>query len=146
MRVRTIPVLIGALLIVLCGTDRALAQCNSGSVGFVSVGLVAGNPFQAERVTTMTIEGFDAEGKRRKYERSMNASGREIPKKTNDQWCAADLQALVLQVVQDVGREVTELKNIQRVEPASSLFEIPPDYTILEKTPLPSPKTPATNP
>jgi hypothetical protein len=254
MRVRKIPVLIGALLIALCGTGHALAQCNSGSVGFVSVGLVAGSPFQAERVTTMTlgeggsaktvekagnisrdrdgrirseqvtatykvkrgddiekevelktilicdpvaqtltqldplsktakvqrqqekdgttntrnqsrnyceiifvfddleelghrtIEGFDAEGKRRKYERSMNANGREIPEKTNDQWCAADLQAVVLQVVQDVGREVTELKNIQRVEPAPSLFEIPPDYTILEKTPLPSPKTPATNP
>lgn len=253
MRVRKIPVLIGALLIALCGTGHALAQCNSGSVGFVSVGLVAGSPFQAERVTTMTlgeggsaktvekagnisrdrdgririeqvtatykvkrgddigkevesktilicdpvaqtltqldplsktakvqlqggatktntrnqsqnyctalfvfedledlghrtIEGFDAEGRRRKYERSMGASGREIPEKTNDQWCAADLQAVVLQVVQDVGREVTELKNIQRVEPAPSLFEIPPDYTILEKTPLPSPKTPATNP
>jgi hypothetical protein len=252
MRVRKIPVLIGALLIALCGTGHALAQCNSGSVGFLSVGLVAGNPFQAETVKTMTlgeggsaktvekagnvsrdrdgrirteqvtatykvktgddigkevelktilicdpvaqtltqldplsktakvqrqqlkdgttntsnrsrnyceaifvfddleelghrtIEGFDAEGKRRKYERSVDASGREIPEKTSDQWCAADLQAVVLQVVQDVAREVTELKNIQRVEPAPSLFEIPPDYTILEKTP-PSPKTPAPN-
>jgi len=252
MRVRKIPVLIGALLIALCGTGHALAQCNSGSVGFLSVGLVAGNPFQAETVKTMTlgeggsaktvekagnvsrdrdgrirteqvtatykvktgddigkevelktilicdpvaqtltqldplsktakvqrqqlkdgttnasnrsrnyceaifvfddleelghraIEGFDAAGKRRKYERSVDASGREIPEKTSDQWCAADLQAVVLQVVQDVAREVTELKNIERVEPALSLFEIPPDYTILEKTP-PSPKTPATN-
>ncbi len=61
MRVRKIPVLIGALLIALCGTGHALAQCNSGSVGFVSVGLVAGSPFQAERVTTMTLgEGGSA--------------------------------------------------------------------------------------
>ena len=61
MRVRKIPVLIGALLIALCGIGHALAQCNSGSVGFVSVGLVAGSPFQAERVTTMTLgEGGSA--------------------------------------------------------------------------------------
>ena len=244
-------VLVPALLIVLCGAGEATAQCGPGAVGFASVGVVAGNPFQADTVTTMilgegesaktgerpgsvsrdrkgrirservtskykvktgddigkevesktilicdpvaqtlteldplgktakvrrwsqdgstntsnrpqnycaelfvfsdledlghrTIEGFDAEGRRRVEERDrgMGDSGREMPEKSNDQWCAPELQAVVLQVSQDVGREVIEFKNIRRGDPDPSLFEIPQDYTILEKTSWPYSKTP----
>jgi hypothetical protein len=251
MRMRSVPVATAALMIALCGTGEAGAQCSPGSVGFASVGLVAGNPFQAETVTTMTlgegpsaktierpgsvsrdregrirservmstykvktgddigkevesktilicdpvaqtltqldplsktakvqlqggatktntrnqsqnyctalfvfedledlghrtIEGFDAEGRRRieERERGVDAGGREIPEKIHDQWCAPELQAVILQISQDVAREVTEFKNIRTVEPDPSLFKIPQDYTILEKTTSPSPKIP----
>lgn len=245
MRMRNVLVA-AALLIVLCRAGDATAQCGPGAVGFAFVGLVTGNPFQADTVTTMilgeerspkigerpgtvsrdrkgrirserviskykvktgdgigkevesktilicdpvnrtlteldplgktarvrrwsqdgttntwnrsqnycaalfvfndledlghrTIEGFDAEGRRRIEDRarSVDARGSEIPEGVNDQWCAPELQAVVLQVSQDAGREVTELKNIRRVDPDASLFEIPQDYTILEKTTWP---------
>jgi hypothetical protein len=97
--------------------------------------------------TGKEVEGFDAEGRRRVEERDRGTddSGREIPEKANDQWCAPELQAVVLQVSQDVGREVTEFKNIRRVDPDPSLFEIPQDYTILEKTTWPYSKTPGSH-
>lgn len=56
-----------------------------------------------------------------------------MPERMNEQWCAPDLQAVILQVSQEAIREVLELKNIQRVEPDPVLFEIPRDYTIVEK-------------
>ena len=90
------------------------------------------------------IEGLDAEGKRRVDERKrVDGDGREIPDKSDDQWCASELQAIVLQVSQDDATEVVELKNIRKVEPDPSLFQIPQDYTILEKTTWPSPKSSA---
>jgi hypothetical protein len=57
-----------------------------------------------------------------------------MPERMNEQWCAPDLQGVILQVSQDANREVLELKNIQRVDPAPALFEIALDYTIGEKT------------
>jgi len=91
------------------------------------------------------IEGLDAQGKRRVDEREkrVDGDGRDLPPKSDDQWCAPELQAIVLQISQDVEIEVMELKNIRRVEPDSSLFQIPQDYTILEKTTWPSPKSSA---
>jgi hypothetical protein len=50
-----------------------------------------------------------------------------VPERINEQWCAPDLQAVILQVYRDAIREVLELKNIQRVEPDPALFEIPRD-------------------
>ena len=253
MRMRN-ALVAAALLAVLCGAGEATAQCGPGAVGFAYVGVVAGNPFQAETVTTMTlgegesvktgerpgnvlrdrkgrirservtakykvktgddtgkevesriilicdpvaqtlteldplgktarvrrwsqdgttntwnqsqnycaalfvfsdledlghrtIEGFDTEGRRRmkERERSVDARESETPEGAHDQWCAPELQAVVLQVSQDAGREVTELKNIRRVDPDPSLFEIPQDYSILEKTTWPYPKTPGSD-
>jgi hypothetical protein len=81
-----------------------------------------------------TIEGLDAEGIHRTDEpRHTDAGGTVMPERMNEQWCAPELQAVILQVSQDVIREVLELKNIQRVEPDPALFEIPRDYTIVEK-------------
>ena len=82
-----------------------------------------------------TIEGLDSEGIHRTDEPAhTDASGTVMPERMNEQWCAPDLQAVILQVSQDEIREVLELKNIQRVDPDPALFEIPRDYTIVEKT------------
>ncbi len=81
-----------------------------------------------------TIEGLDTEGIHRTDEpRHTDANGTVVPERMNEQWCAPDLQAVILQVSQDAIREVLELKNIQRVAPDPALFEIPRDYTIVEK-------------
>jgi hypothetical protein len=81
-----------------------------------------------------TIEGLEAEGIHRTDEpRHTDASGTVMPERMNEQWCAPDLQAVILQVSQNEIREVLELKNIQRVDPDPALFEIPRDYTIVEK-------------
>ena len=90
-----------------------------------------------------TIEGLDSEGVHRTDEPAhTDASGTVMPERMNEQWCAPHLQAVILQVSQDVIREVLELKNIQRVDPDPALFEIPRDYTIVEKISQPS-KAPA---
>ena len=91
-----------------------------------------------------TIEGLDAEGIHRTDEPThSDASGTVMPERMNEQWCAPDLQAVILQVSQDAIREVLELKNIQRVDPDPALFEIPSDYTIVEKISQPLSKPPA---
>ena len=242
---KVLTILAVMTLIGLCGASRVSAQCGSGSLQFALVGLLAGNPFQAESVRTMilgeegsaptlqkpgivardrlgrvrsefvngkytvktgedigkevewkiiticdpvtgtvtqldplgktarlfphardttqdasnqprnycesllqfknshpdyaglghrTIEGLDAEGIHRTDEpRHTDASGTVMPERMNEQWCAPDLQAVILQVSQDEIREVLELKNIQRVDPDPALFEVPRDYTIVEK-------------
>jgi hypothetical protein len=82
-----------------------------------------------------TIAGFATEGIRQILEpRRIDASGNEIAEKMDEQWCAPDLQAVVLRVFRSDFVEVVELKNIERGEPDSALFEIPRDYTIVEKT------------
>jgi len=90
-----------------------------------------------------TIEGLDSEGIHRTDEPAhTDASGTAMPERMNEQWCAPDLQAVILQVSQDVIREVLELKGIQRVDPDPALFEIPRDYTIVEKISQPPSRPP----
>jgi hypothetical protein len=255
MRMQKVITIIAVIMLIsLCGANGIAAQCGSGNLQFGLVGLVAGNPFQAETVRTMvfgeegsapsvqkpgivardrlgrirsefvngkytvktgeeagkevewkiiticdpftgnvtqldplgktarvvphsrddaqdaakqprnycesllqfknshpdyeglghrTIEGLDAEGIHRTDEpRHTDASGTVMPERMNEQWCAPDLQAVILQVSQDVIREVLELKNIERVEPDPALFEVPRDYTIVEKISQPLSKPP----
>jgi hypothetical protein len=89
-----------------------------------------------------TIEGFETEGIRQILkERRTDARGNDMPEKMDEHWCALDLQAVVLRVFQGDFRNVVELKNIQRTEPDPALFEIPRDYTVVEKTAMSVPPT-----
>jgi hypothetical protein len=77
------------------------------------------------------------------------------PSSFNDQWCSDELGVVVLQVFVSGGTHKNEtlLQNIERREPDPALFEIPPDYTILERVPegnrpqllrpLPTPSAPS---
>jgi hypothetical protein len=52
----------------------------------------------------------------------------------NEQWYSEDLQMLVKTVNSDprFGENTYQLTNISRVEPDPALFQIPPDYTIID--------------
>jgi hypothetical protein len=81
------------------------------------------------------IEGFDARGVRTT---SIERTSRSVGMKpvTVEEWCSDELAAIVLRVtLTKVGAghlHTVGLTHIVRSEPDPALFEIPPDYTILE--------------
>ncbi len=99
-------------------------------------------PDQKDVVTTslgtQTINGVLAEGTR--YTRTIPAGaiGNEKPIViTSERWYSPDLQVVVLSKRDDprMGETVTQLTNIQRSEPDSSLFQVPPDYKVRQGGP-----------
>jgi hypothetical protein len=94
---------------------------------------IANGTLKKEDLGVQTINGITAEGTR--YTRTIpagqvgNASPITI---TNEQWYSADLQVVVKSTRTDPRFGVTTytLTNIQRTEPAASLFSVPSDYTV----------------
>jgi len=81
------------------------------------------------------IENVLATGVRRTTTIGKGVLGNEQPIKiVSEQWYSPDLQVLVLTKHADprVGETTYRLTNIVRAEPAHSLFELPPDYTLKE--------------
>jgi hypothetical protein len=90
---------------------------------------------QREDLGQQAIEGVNASGTRTSTEIAAGAIGNEQPIKiVSEQWYSPDLQVLVLTKHADprVGETTYRLTNIVRAEPAHSLFELPPDYTLKE--------------
>jgi hypothetical protein len=91
------------------------------------------------------IQGFDAQGVRITTNR-VGANGEPLPPTVREEWCSEELGAFMVQVMNSPNggfrREIT-LMNIERHEPDAALFEIPPDYTVLESVPEPAPISPS---
>jgi len=84
------------------------------------------------------IEGFDAQGLRTTTVAETSRVGMKPVEATVEEWCSDELAAIVLKVTSTkVGRtqHTVGLTHIVRSEPDPALFEIPPDYTILEDDP-----------
>jgi hypothetical protein len=66
----------------------------------------------------------------------------------NERWYSDDLQMLVKSVNSDprFGENTYELTNISRDEPDASLFQIPPDYSVMEVGPGRGLQTPTAPP
>jgi hypothetical protein len=82
---------------------------------------------------TQTMNGVSATGTRTTRTIPAGAIGNQKPIViTVERWYSADLQTAVLTKRSDPrsGDTVTQLTNIQRQEPAASLFQVPSDYTI----------------
>jgi hypothetical protein len=82
---------------------------------------------------TQTINGISSTGTRTTRTIPAGAIGNQKPiVVTVERWYSADLQTAVLTKRSDPrsGDTVTQLTNIQRQEPAASLFQVPADYTI----------------
>ena len=80
-----------------------------------------------------TINGLSAQGTR--YSRTIPAGqiGNANPITiVNERWYSPDLQVVVKSVRNDprLGQTTYTLTNIQRTEPAASLFTVPSDYTV----------------
>jgi len=93
----------------------------------------ASGNFKKEDLGTQTIAGVSAQGTR--YTRTIPAGqiGNEKPITiVSEHWYSNDLQMTVMSKRTDpqFGETTYTLTNIQRAEPAASLFAVPSDYTV----------------
>jgi hypothetical protein len=86
----------------------------------------------AENLGIRTIEGIEFEGIR-----IVNAAeGEPALKKTVEYWHSADLKLIGLIVSSSPHETFTaRIQNVFREEPDSTLFTVPPDYTVLDHLP-----------
>jgi hypothetical protein len=107
------------------------------------------------------ISGYDAVGLRDSHVPLLPGAEAKPPSGYTDMWCSDDLGALIQQarvLISPSGSHSSEttLQNIGRREPDPQLFQIPPDYTIVERErdgsrapllrPFPPPSTPSNHP
>jgi hypothetical protein len=94
---------------------------------------IADGTLKKEDLGTQTINGISAQGTR--FTRTIPAGQIGNNKAiviTNERWYSSDLQVVVKSVHSDPrqGQSTYTLTNIQRQEPAASLFTVPSDYTV----------------
>jgi hypothetical protein len=90
---------------------------------------------KTEKLEARSIEGVQAEGTRITTTIPAGAIGNEQPIQiVNENWYSPELQVIVMTSHSDPRFGVTtyRLINIQRGEPAATLFQVPPDYTVKE--------------
>jgi hypothetical protein len=88
-----------------------------------------------EQLGKQIIEGVEAEGTRTTVTIAAGEIGNERPIEiVSERWYSPELQLVVMTRNSDprTGETTYKLTNINRSEPAKSLFEVPSDYTIKE--------------
>jgi hypothetical protein len=88
---------------------------------------------QKESLGTQMIEGIKAEGTRTTITIPAGAIGNDLPVQiVSERWYSPELHTVVMTKHSDprMGDTVYRLTNINRNEPAPSLFQAPPDYTV----------------
>ena len=104
----------------------------AGAPGFKSL---KGANVKSESLGTQMIEGVMAEGTRNTETIAAGEIGNEKDILiVNEVWIAQDLKAVVLSKRTDprTGEMTYRLTNIQRAEPAASLFEVPQEYSVVD--------------
>lgn len=92
---------------------------------------------KSESLGTQTIEGVQAEGTRRTFTIPAGKFGNDQPIQiVSESWYSAELQTIVMSKHSDprMGEHTYRLTSINRGEPAKSLFEVPADYTVTERS------------
>jgi len=116
------------------GTQIQRAYCKTFAP-MVSVGNL-----QREDLGHQTIEGWDAQGVRttRPIHALLNGGG-TAETSTTETWCSEELGVMLLQVTQAPGPVATKremkLTKIVPGEPDPALFQMPPDYRVVERVP-----------
>jgi hypothetical protein len=90
---------------------------------------------QKESLGKQVIEGVEAEGTRMTITIPAGDIGNEMPIQIiSEQWYSPEMHLVIMSRHSDprTGERTYRLTNISRTEPASSLFEVPSDYTIRE--------------
>ncbi|HEU0185099.1 MAG TPA: hypothetical protein VFS27_07275 [Blastocatellia bacterium] len=118
------------------------AQAVVGSVASAAVMPLPGGFFwhnegtaNTESLGSQMIEGVMAEGQRVTVTIEAGKIGNERPIVTfNERWYSKELQTVIFSKNVDprIGETTYKLINIDRSEPDSSLFQVPPDYTVEE--------------
>jgi hypothetical protein len=91
---------------------------------------------KTESLGTQVIEGVNAEGTRSTITIPAGTEGNDQPFDiVSEKWYSPDLQMVVMSSHSDprVGESVFKVTNINRAEPAHSLFEVPSDFTVNEE-------------
>jgi hypothetical protein len=110
-----------------------------GPGGFVMMKADSRNA-KKESLGKQTLEGVEAEGTRFTTTIPAGEIGNEQPMEiVFESWYSPELQTVVMSKHSDPrsGENTYRLTNINRTEPAHSLFEVPSDYTIQEGGPSP---------
>ncbi len=118
--------------------DKKIARQMPAHQGHPKVASAENSGASKDQVTTnslgtQTINGLPAQGTR--YTRTIPAGeiGNEKPIViVTERWYSADLQAVIMTKRTDprMGETDFQLTNIQRAEPAATLFQVPADFTI----------------
>jgi hypothetical protein len=93
-------------------------------------------PGKIEVLGAATIEGLPAQGTRTTVTIAAGAIGNTDPiQVVTERWFCADLQMPVLTRRSDPrnGETVTRLIHVTRAEPAPALFQVPPDFKLVER-------------
>ena len=94
------------------------------------------NNAQKESLGTQMIEGVQAEGTRTTFTIEPGSIGNDLPIKIiSERWYSPELQTVVMSKHSDprMGDTIYRLTSINRSEPSPSLFQAPPDYTIVSE-------------
>src|ERR1043165_881945 len=136
--------------------DLDQLRAESGGAGtFVFKSKSGPNPNEVkEQLGKQIIEGVEAEGTRTTVTIPAGDIGNERPIEiVSERWYSPELQLVVMTRHSDprTGETTYKLTNINRAEPAKTLFEVPAGYTVKEGPPFapataPLPRTKKTNP
>lgn len=97
-----------------------------------------GKNMKSESLGKQTIEGVVADGTRHTHTIPAGEIGNEQPINiVSESWYSAELQTVVLSKHSDprFGESSYRLTNINRSEPAATLFQVPSDYSVKEAMP-----------
>jgi hypothetical protein len=92
------------------------------------------------------IEGLEAKGDRITRTIPAGAEGNDQPIQiTVETWIAAQAHIVLLRISNDPrrGETVTRLTNLVLEEPPAELFQVPPDYKVVELQPVAKPESPS---
>ena len=90
---------------------------------------------KVESLGKQMVEGIEAEGTRTTITIAAGEIGNELPMNiVSERWYSSELQQVVMSKHTDprFGESTYRLTDINRSEPARSLFEVPSDYTVKE--------------
>jgi hypothetical protein len=114
---------------------RAVAAAVSLPRTVAPAGFGGSGKVNKEDLGTQVVEGVAATGTRITTTIAAGAIGNEQPILiVSEQWFSSELKVLVMTKHNDprTGETTYRLTNIVQTEPARSLFEVPPDYTLKE--------------
>jgi hypothetical protein len=122
-------------------TDHFAFRTEAGVGGTYVFKLLPGanNSEVKEQLGKQVIEGVEAEGSRTTITIPAGEIGNERPIEiVNERWYSPELQLVVMSRLSDprTGETTYKLTNINRAEPAKSLFEVPAGYTVTDGAPF----------
>ena len=116
--------------------DHFTMRTEAGGVATYAFKRMGPNPNEVkEQLGKLTIEGVEAEGTRTTVTIPAGEIGNERPIEiVSERWYSPELQLVVMTRHSDprTGETTYKLTNINRAEPAKSLFEVPSGYTVKE--------------